>query len=196
MSRLAPIDPTRVGGRAKTLLSGIRAIRGGPNTMELTLANSPAALEGYLAFLVALGGGTLGSRLREQLALTVADANGCNYCVATHAAAGRRAGLSEAEIADSRAASSEDPRADAALQFAHAVLAHRGNVTDEDLTRVREAGFSDGEIAEIVANVAHDLFTNYFNNVARTELDLPRVETRATQNGHGRSLYRHVELLL
>jgi uncharacterized peroxidase-related enzyme len=196
MARLAAIDPARTHGRAKSLLSGARAIRGGPTTLELTLATSPAALEGYFAFLVALGGGLLTPRVREQIALAVADANGSDYCLAEHAAAGRRAGLSDADIADSRASSSEDPRADAALQFAHAVLAHRGHLSDDDLERVRAAGWSDGEIAELVANVALNVFTNYVTNVARTELDLPRVDERTPHTGRGSSMLRRVELLL
>ena len=40
----------------------------------------------------------------------------------------------------------------------------------------REAGYSDEEILEMVANVALTTFSNYTNDLALTELDLPEVE--------------------
>ena len=52
-----------------------------------------------------------------------------------------------------------------------------GQVTDQELEAVRSAGFSDEEIVEIIGNVAVNLFTNYFNHVADTEIDFPKVNT-------------------
>ena len=54
-------------------------------------------------------------------------------------------------------------------------MVQRGEISDAEFARVREAGYSEGEIAEIVANVAINILTNYFNLVARTEVDFPRV---------------------
>ena len=65
----------------------------------------------------------------------------------------------------------------AALRFARTVADTRGRVEDKDLMRVRDAGFSEGEIVEMIAHVGMNLFTNYFNNVARTEVDFPHVDT-------------------
>ena len=62
-----------------------------------------------------------------------------------------------------------------ALQFARKLVVGRGWVNDDDLIRIRRAGFNDGEITEIVANVALHLFTNYFNHVAGTDVDFPAV---------------------
>jgi hypothetical protein len=44
--------------------------------------------------------------------------------------------------------------------------------TDADVERLRRAGYTDGEVGEVVANVALNIFTN-FNHVAATELDFP-----------------------
>ena len=63
----------------------------------------------------------------------------------------------------------------AALHFARQLVENRGWVNDEDLNRVRRAGYGDGEIAEIVAVVAWKTFANYFNHVAGTEIDFPEV---------------------
>ncbi len=175
MQRIAAINPAEATGKAKQLLDGVQGKIGRTPNLMRTLAAGPAALEAYLNMSAALGAGDLDAKLREQIALTVAQANSCEYCLSAHAAIGRMAGLQPEEIAASRQARSEDGKRQAGLQFAQAVVMERGEVSDEALARVRAAGYTDGEIAEIVANVAMNIFTNYFNHVARTVIDFPRV---------------------
>jgi uncharacterized peroxidase-related enzyme len=145
-----------------------------PN-MTRTMAASPSVLQAYLAFSGALAGGSLPAGLREQIALAVGEANRCQYCVSAHVATGRKVGIPEDVIASSRGSASRDPKADAALKFAQAIVVRRGDVTDEDVERVRQAGYTEGEIAEIIAAVSLNVFTNYFNLVAGTEIDFPGV---------------------
>lgn len=181
MPRLNAIDPKTATGKAKELLDGVKAKIGmAPNLMR-TYANSPAALEGYLNFSGALEGGLLDAKLREQIALTVADANSCEYCLSAHTAIGKMVGLNESEIVSSRQASSGDAKVDAALKFAHQIVVKRGEVLDSEVQAVREAGYTDGEIVEIVANVALNIFTNYFNHVAQTVVDFPKVRLAVGQ---------------
>ncbi|MFN0107892.1 MAG: carboxymuconolactone decarboxylase family protein [Blastocatellia bacterium] len=175
MPRLNAIDPKEATGKAKELLDGVKAKIGMVPNLMRTFANSPAALEGYLNFSGALGDGLLDAKLREQIALTVADANNCEYCLSAHTAIGKMVGLNENELVASRHAGSSDPKIDAALKFAHQVVVKRGEVDDTDVRTVRAAGFSDGEITEIIANVALNIFTNYFNHVAQTVVDFPKV---------------------
>jgi len=176
MPRLAAIEPAHAQGKAKQLLDAVQAKLGlTPNLMK-TLANSPAALEAYLGFGNALAGGMLDTKFREQIALAVAQANSCEYCLSAHTALGSLAGLQADEILESRASRSVDAKQDAGLRFAQALVVNRGDVSDAALNRVRAAGFNDAEITEIVANVAVNIFTNYFNHVARTVVDFPRVE--------------------
>ncbi|OGL08836.1 MAG: peroxidase [Candidatus Rokubacteria bacterium RIFCSPLOWO2_02_FULL_73_56] len=171
MTRLTPIDPAAATGKAKELLSAVEAkLRFTPNMMR-TMAISPAVLDGYLCFSSALGGGALGAKLREQIALAVAEANGCEYCLAAHSTIGKMVGLTNGDVVASRQGRSSDPKATAALAFARAILDRRGDVSDVDLRAVREAGHGDAEIAEIVAHVALNVFTNYFNRLARTSID-------------------------
>jgi uncharacterized peroxidase-related enzyme len=151
-----------------------------PN-MTRTMAVSPAVLEGYLGFSGALGGGALSPRVREQIALAVGEANRCEYCVSAHTAIGRHIGLAEEELAASRNGASSDQRVEAALRFATALVERRGQVTDADVAQVREAGWSDAEVAEIVAHVALNIFTNYFNTAAATEIDFPRIALGAAR---------------
>src|SRR5207237_5180313 len=110
------------------------------------------------------------------MALGVAETNGCGYCLSAHTYIAKHvAHLSDQEIEESRRLSSADPKVDAALSFTQAVLDTRGGVSDADVEQVRAAGYSDGEIAEIIAHVALNVLTNYFNKVADTEVDFPRV---------------------
>jgi uncharacterized peroxidase-related enzyme len=176
MQRLTAIDPASATGKAKELLDGVKTTLGVTPNLMRTMANSPAVLEAYLGFNTALSRGRLGAKVREQIALAVAEANGCEYCLSAHTAIGRKVGLPEGHLLISRQWMSPEPRVDAALKFARAILTQRGQVTDEDLTRVRNAGYGDTEIAEIVAEVALNVFTNYFNLVAETTVDFPRVE--------------------
>ena len=145
-----------------------------PNLFRL-IANSPRVLEGFLGLNAALGK-TLDVKLRERIALAVAEINGCDYCLSAHSyLAANLARLDGEEIAKARHGSSADARANAAVSFAAKVARARGRVEDADLTAVRAAGFSDGEIVEIVAVVAENFFTNILNNVAETEIDFPVV---------------------
>ncbi len=181
MPRFPAVSPEDAAGRAKELLDGVQATLGMiPNLMR-TMANSPAVLEAYLNFKGALAMGSLPARLREQIAITVAEVSGCDYGLAAHSAVGKVVGLSHQDILDSRQGTSPDRRVDAALQFARTVLHQRGRVGDREVARLRRAGYGDGEIAEIVANVALNLFSNYFNHVAGTVVDFPEVRPSASR---------------
>lgn len=176
MPRLASINEEQATGRARELLDATKSQLGVvPNLMK-TLASSPAALDSYLHFSNALNHGLLPAKLRERLNVFVAESNRCQYCASAHTAIGKSVGLQDNDLVAARKGVSDDPNMAAALRFAKAVLEKRGQVADEDIALVREAGFGDGEITEIVSHVALNIFTNYFNNVADTEIDFPKVE--------------------
>lgn len=149
-----------------------------PNLFRL-VAQSPAALEGLTGLSGALRK-TLDAKTRERIAIAVAQANGCDYCLSAHSyIALNLAHVDPAEIALNRKGASSDPKAGAALRFALQVLETRGKVADADLANVRAAGFSDAEILDIVGHVALNVLTNFYNNVARTEIDFPVVAAEA-----------------
>lgn len=176
MTRLKAIDPDIATGKAKELLDGVKKKLGiTPNLMR-TMANSPAVLEGYLNFSGALAGGSISAKLREQIALTVGESNQCQYCVSAHTAIGKMVGLNDDDIEESRNSTSSDRKTEAALRFAKKIVLARGELKDEEINLVRQAGYTDGEIAEIIGNVALNIFTNYFNHIAQTEIDFPRIE--------------------
>jgi uncharacterized peroxidase-related enzyme len=150
-----------------------------PNLFRV-VANSPAALTGYLGLSAAAGRGGLDGATLERIALAVAEINGCGYCLSAHTALGLGvAGLDDAEITANRHGASNDPKADAAVRFAAGVVRQRGHVTDDQVAAVRAAGFDDAQVLEIVLAVALNTFTNYVNEVAKTEIDFPVVKPLA-----------------
>lgn len=168
----APVD-------AQPLLSAVKSQLGIVPNMFRVLANSPSALEGYLGFHSALAKGSLDAPTRERIALAIADVNECGYCLAAHTYLGKNlAKLDDAEIAANRAGGSNDPKADAAVQFAVRIANERGHVTDADIRAVKRAGYSDSDIVEIVLHVALNTLTNYVNEVALTDIDFPAATAR------------------
>jgi uncharacterized peroxidase-related enzyme len=175
MSRINPVDRNTTNHGVRRNFDTIQKRLGMVPNMMRTMAQSPLVLEGYLGLSGALSRGSLSAQQQEQIALAVAEVNACDYCLSAHSALGRGAGLSDEQLEASRAGRTSDQKTNAALQFARAVVDRRGAVSDNDLARVREAGFSDPEIVEIIAQVALNVFTNYFNRAAETEIDFPKV---------------------
>jgi AhpD family alkylhydroperoxidase len=113
--------------------------------------------------------------------LVTAGENECNYCASAHTLMGKGAGVAPAELAANLRGTSGNAKTQAALNFAKVIVAERGRVADADLAEVRAAGYSEAEITEIVATVAANIFTNYFNHIADTEVDFPLVNATALE---------------
>ena len=180
MSRL-PIPATidAAPAASQPLLEAVKKQLGVvPNLCRL-VSTSPAALEGSLGLSGALAKGALPAQTRERIALAVAEINGCDYCLSAHSYLGKNlAKLDDAEIAANRAGASNDPKADAAVRFAAKVARERGHVGEDDVRAVKLAGYSDAQVIEMVLHVALNTWTNYINEVAKTDIDFPVVSTR------------------
>src|SRR5262245_66090741 len=140
----------------------------------------------------ALGKGKLPAPTRERIALAVAELNGCSYCLSAHTYLGKNlAKLDDAEITANRDGGSNDPKADAAVRFAVKVVREHGHVGEDDLRAVKAAGYDDAQVIEIVLHVALNTWTNYINEVAKTDIDFPVVTppqggvTNAPSDGAG-----------
>jgi uncharacterized peroxidase-related enzyme len=181
MQNLKSVDPAAATGQTKQIFEGLQKSLGTVPNLMRTLANSPAALNAYMSFNAALSEAALSPKLREQLAIAVANMNTCDYCLSAHNALGKLAGLSADELALAQNAEAADPKAGAALRFAAAVVRKRGVLGTADVKALRDAGFTDGEIAETVAVVAINIFTNYFNHIAGTEIDFPVVKSTSAR---------------
>jgi uncharacterized peroxidase-related enzyme len=175
MSRLHPVSPSNATGKEKELLDVVKSKLGIVPNMTRVMAASPVVLEAYLGFSGALASGLLDAKTREELALLTAQENHCNYCLSAHTAIGKMVGLNHDEIVASRVGNGTSPKTTAALAFAKRVLDTKGEISEADLATARSAGFSEGEIAEIIAHVALNVFTNYFNVATDVDIDFPKV---------------------
>jgi uncharacterized peroxidase-related enzyme len=176
VNRITQLDPTRVTGKIKQLFDEVQAKLGAVPNVFRVLGNAPAALDGYLNFDGALAGGSFNGKIREQIALVVAESNLCGYCLSAHTFIGSRAGLTEEEIADAGRAVAATSKTEAILKLARDIVVQRGEVSDADLGHARASGLTDSEIVETVANVALNILTNYVNHVARTVVDFAEVK--------------------
>ena len=175
MTRIAtPASIDAAPEAARPLLEAVNKQLGSVPNLFRMVANSPAALEGYLGMSGALAKGRLPAQTRERIALAVSQVNACGYCLAAHTYLGTNlVKLDAAEIAANRAGRSNDAQADAAVRFAVSVATQRGHVSDADVQAVRAAGHDDAQIIEIVQHVALNTWTNYINEVAMTVIDFP-----------------------
>ena len=176
MPRILPLDLTTAEPDVRATLDAVRASIGMVPNLFATFARSPAVLKGYLALSEALNNGLLSVRQREIAALAVAQANECHYCLSAHTAMGKGAGLSPESILAARHGTGQDAADKAVAGLASRLLETRGHITDADLAAAREGGLSDGQIVEIVGAAAINVFTNFMNNLAQTEIDFPKVE--------------------
>ena len=176
MALIKIIDPAQATGKSKELLTTLHnSIKSVPNLAK-ALANSPAALKAWMEFEGALAEGSLDAKLRQEIALAMGQKNGCGYCVSAHTAIGKLVGLTDPQILNSRQGQGTSAKATAALTFARELVEKRGKVPPSSVQALRDQGFTDGEIAEIVAHVALNVFTNYFNIALDVDVDFPRVE--------------------
>ncbi|MCF7751986.1 peroxidase-related enzyme [Bacillus subtilis subsp. subtilis] len=174
MSRVS-LQSLSAPAASQPLLAQIHQTFGATPNMFKAVANSPVALQSMWAAFGALGNGTLGAKLGEQLAVAIANHNRCEYCLAAHTVLGQQAGASAAEMADAQAGRSHDARTRAALAFALKVVQQRAQVSEADVATLRDSGFDDGQVVEILAHVALNLFTNYINVALDVPVDFPRV---------------------
>lgn len=177
MTHIPQIDPNDAETKSLELLAAVKKQIGMvPNLYEV-IAHSPVVLEAHLNHNAALAQGVLTKQLREQIAVAIAGTNGCDYCASAHTALGKMAGVTGSELADNMQGQSKDSKTLAAITFARTVVENRGHIKDVDLQAVRDAGFDNEEIVEIIAHVGLNIFTNYINHIAGTEIDFPVVST-------------------
>lgn len=181
MSRIQPVNPETATGRAAELLGAVKSNMGIVPNLTKVMAAEPAVLDAFLGLGAALSQGSFDAKTREAIALAVAGANQCDYCASAHSAISASLKVDQAEINARLQGESTDPKLQALLTFAVQIVEKRGLVTDADIAAVRAAGYDDGAVAEVTAQVAANIFTNYINHVAQTDIDFPVVSTQAAE---------------
>lgn len=179
MSRIELLNPETATGERKEILTQIHNAFGTTPNMFKAIGNSTAALKMMWSAFGALGTGKIGAKLGEQIAVAIANANRCEYCLAAHTVLGQGAGVSAETMSQAQVGNSSDPKTQAALNFALKIVKERAHVSPEDISSLRKVGFGDEEIAEILAHTALNIFTNYTNVAFDVPLDFPKVALRS-----------------
>lgn len=173
MPRLNVVEPDKAEGPVKELYNQVQAQYGKVFNIFQGMGNSAAALKAYLAASAALSEGELSPQDREVAYLTVSQRNDCHYCVSAHSKVAEGAGMSDDEITAVRKFEPQSDKHRALSQFVRRVMDTKGVVSDDDLAAVRDAGYTDGQIAEAVAYIGLSTYSNLFNHVHDTEVDFP-----------------------
>lgn len=175
MTRITMVDVASASVEQKELFDAIESQLGMvPNFLKV-FGQSPAALRAFLGLHSIAADGFLDGQTRERIALALAEQNACEYCVSAHTAIGRKAGLNTAEMDANRAGSSQDAKAAVAVKFAKSLAEHNGEVTNTELLEVRNAGYSEAEIVEIIVHVGMNVLTNILGKASRVTIDFPKV---------------------
>lgn len=175
MSRINVVTTETANDEQKGLLEAIQGQMGMvPNFLKV-FANSPVALRAFLGLHSIANDGSLNLQTRERIALAMAQQNACQYCLSAHTAIGAKAGLNRDEIAAARDGSSHDARAAIAVKFARSLHEHMGEVTTAELTEMRDAGYSDADIVEVITHVGMNILTNILGKASRVEIDFPKI---------------------
>ena len=176
MPRIAPITIESAPEASKPILEGIKGSIGRVPNLLATFGHSPAALMSYVKQKEALKAGSLGDQFGESVAIAMATFTGCEYCACAHDAIGNMVGLSDEERDLNRKGQASDPKVQAAINLARAIVESKGHAPDEVFAAAKEAGLSEADILEVLAITMFNLYTNYANHFLQTENDFPAVE--------------------
>jgi len=176
MPRIEPTTIDQAPEATKETLRGIKEKLGKVPNLMATMGKSPATLNFYVTAKEALGTGTFDDKVRESLALAIANFSGCDYCASAHNAIGKQMGLRDDEREMNRKGQSSDPKTQACIDLAREIVDTRGWVSDEGFEKAKGQGLTEEEILELVTVTMFNLFTNYMNHFIETENDFPKVE--------------------
>ena len=180
MAVLHDIDPKDVTGKTKELFGALEHALGRVPKMIRLMAHSPTVLETYLHFNHALEQSTLSAKTRALITVAVAEANGCDYTLSLGMALRRRQGVADADLEAARSGRADDARTVEILQFATSIVRRAGRVPHTEVEHLWRHGLTDGEVVDVIAAVVLNVFRNYFNLVAGTDIDSPVVRTAAS----------------
>ncbi|WP_125218932.1 carboxymuconolactone decarboxylase family protein [Methylomicrobium sp. wino1] len=175
MSRITTVNNETANIEQRALFEAIHSQLGMVPNFLRVFAHSPDALKAFLGLHHIAGHGSLDAATRERIALALAQQNECEYCLSAHTAIGRKSGLNGAEIEANRAGTSQDAKAAVAVRFARALVEHKGEVTNAELQSMRDVGFSEADLVEVITHVGMNFMTNILGKASRVDVDFPKV---------------------
>lgn len=174
MPRLPEHTLESVPEASRPALEAMAKKMGRVRTMHAQMAHAPAVIHGYAALRKAIAEhAQFDAPTQEAIALAVGESNDCHYCQSSHTIAAVRHGFTEEQTVKIRTGDVDwDPKLAALVTFVKEAAEFVGDVSDATWAAAEEAGWTDEELAETGVHLAVNLFTNYFNHLARTELDI------------------------
>jgi uncharacterized peroxidase-related enzyme len=173
MSRIpTPALESATGPTAEIYAQIKRAAGKVPNTYAAIGAYRPNALKAMLQADGALAAGSLSKQDQETIKLLVSEIAGCHYCLAAHSLLGKLAGLTpEVQRQIRTGQPTGDAKRDALVRFVRNLVQTSGEISDQEFSAIKAAGYSDAELVDIALGVAVITFTNIFNRINDTDLD-------------------------
>jgi AhpD family alkylhydroperoxidase len=179
MSRISVPNVANATGAVAEVYSQVKRATGGavPNLFAAVGFLAPGVLGSYLNAEGALGAGTLGKKDLETIKLAVSELTGCDYCVAAHVMLGKMVGLAPETLKQIRGGQpTGDAKRDALVRFVRVVLQTSGTLPEAEVSAIKGAGYTDAELVEVSLAIALTIFTNTFNRINDTTLDMPRAD--------------------
>jgi len=172
MQKISSLDPAVQTGYINEIFKSLQGKLGLVPNLAKTLGHSPATLTGYLTFRESLMGSSLGINLGELIAITVANANHCSVSDTIHSYIGENiAGLDDTDVKLARIAKATDLKDQAALVFCKMLVEKKGSISDTDFNYIKNAGYTDAQIIELIAHAGLNIFVNYFSLAISLNLD-------------------------
>ena len=142
-----------------------------PNLIRV-LAESPAAQQAYLTLSSLFQQTSLSPVEQQVVLLTVSFENACDYCMAAHTGGARMVNTPDLVVEALRSGNDlPDPMLNALSRFAGSVVRERGWISDDEVRRLLNAGYTRATVFDVLLGVALKTLSNYSNHIARTELD-------------------------
>ena len=181
MQRISSMEFEAAPEKSKPILEQIKKAFGTVPNIFSTMAHSPATLKSVMSLVGDLSQGELAGIAHEAIGLRVSELNGCEYCASAHTLLAKKAGATEQDTLEYRQGISPDPKLQAMLNIASAMVENRGKVCDQAIAEAKALGVTDSQLCEIVAIIALFTLTNYFNELVQTDLDFPAAKKISRQ---------------
>lgn len=172
MALVSYITDQEAGDKVKAVFEGMQKKLGAVPNVFRTMAHNPEMLEAFLALNATLPKTSLDGKLRELAYIKTSELNGCAYCLHHHRALGKKAGLSDRQLAETAEFETSDVYDDLqreVMRYAEQVTRHI-NVDDALFARLKSS-LGDRELVELAMTVGIANFTNRVTETLR--LDLP-----------------------
>ena len=176
MNNLKTLTYDQVNEDTQKIFDGLKQKIGMVPNIYAAIAHSPVMLKALLAYGETIKSGEFSPKETEAIALTTGEENSCQYCLSAHSAIAQKLGFNEQEIVQLRKGGIEDTKLKALTALTREIVAQRGYPSHGLIEEFFSVGYSQAALAELIGLISLNIFTNYFNHIAKTEIDFAEVK--------------------